>query len=410
MNTKLGALTKRAAGFDFAGMRLDNTAGEREAEAGAFLACGEERPKDFWKGVGRDAFAVVFDADEGLIVFTRDCDVNRAFAGNGLDAIEHKIQDHLLDERGIVGHGRKSRILRKIDFYGSSANLLPGEHYGLLDRDVEVRRMKGGGSRARIGEKIVEDVLDVENFVLDVRENGAADAVGRKFLPHDIDDAGDAREWITNFVSEAGGEFAQRCQMLGAAHFAAVEFLDFEAVALELFDHFIELPAELADVVTALGKSNPSGQIAAADAGDRVHQIFERALDEDEQNGEKNEAQENGETDTADEDKLRFMNSQGFQHGSNRRDAEEQHRDNRDKDFPLPTDSGGPSHDGGQVHGSISSKTRLVRKGGCHTGRKARSSVGGRFKARNSPGRWSRGLVFFYNRVRMDRKSRCLDV
>lgn len=106
MNTKLGALTKRAAGFDFAGMRLDNTAGEREAEAGAFLACGEERPKDFWKGVGRDAFAVVFDADEGLIVFTRDCDVNRAFAGNGLDAIEHKIQDHLLDERGIVGHGR----------------------------------------------------------------------------------------------------------------------------------------------------------------------------------------------------------------------------------------------------------------------------------------------------------------
>jgi len=44
-----------------------------------------------------------------------------------------------------------------------------------------------------------------------------------------------------------------------AAHFAAVEILDFAAVAFELLDHFVKLAAELADVVATLGEGDTGG-------------------------------------------------------------------------------------------------------------------------------------------------------
>src|SRR5260221_11856163 len=135
--------------------------------------------------------------------------------------------------------------------------------------------------------------------------------------------------------------------MLGAAHFPAVEFFDFEVVALEVLEHFMKLAAELADVVVALREHYPGGEVAAAHAGDGSHEVFEGALHEHEQDREKNEAEENGEADACYEDNLCFVKAKGFQYGGDGDDAEEQHRDNRNDYFPLPADSGGPSHDGG---------------------------------------------------------------
>jgi hypothetical protein len=136
MDAELGTLTKRTGSLNFAAVRLDDAIGQREAEPGTLLAGGKKWPKDFWKRVGRDAFAVVFDADEGVIVFAGECDVDGAFPGDGLDSVEHQIQDDLLDERRIVGYRRKGRVRRKKNSYRARPNLLPGEHDGLLDCDV----------------------------------------------------------------------------------------------------------------------------------------------------------------------------------------------------------------------------------------------------------------------------------
>lgn len=259
MDAELGALAKRAAGLDFAAVGLDDSMGEGEAEAGAFLACRKERPKDSWKRVGRDPFAVVFDPDESVIAFAGERDIDRAFPRNGLDSVEHQIQDDLLNERRIVGYGRKGRVWRKQNFHGTRAHLLLGKHDGLLDRDIQIGGMESGRPRTRVGEQIVQDVLDVEDLVLNVGEDGTAAAVGREFSAHQVNHAGDAREGIANFVGEAGGEFAKCGEVFCPAHFAAVEFFDFEAIALELLDHFVELPAELADVVATLREGYPGG-------------------------------------------------------------------------------------------------------------------------------------------------------
>src|SRR5437879_7522521 len=181
MDWEPGALGEGAAGFDNAAVGLDDSAGEGKTEAGAFLASGEKRAKDFREGIGRDAFAVVFDADEGLIAFAADCDIHGALAGDRLDSIEREIQDDLLNERGIVGYRRKGRIRRKKDLHGTRAGLLPGKQDGLLDGDVEVGRMKSGRPWTRVGEKVVQDGLDVEDFVPNVAEDAEGRAIGGAF-------------------------------------------------------------------------------------------------------------------------------------------------------------------------------------------------------------------------------------
>jgi len=99
-----------------------------------------------------------------------------------------------------------------------------------------------------------------------------------------------------------------------------------------------------------------------------VHKVFEGAFDQNEQDGKQHEAEEDGKTDSSNEDNLRFVNPEGPQDRGDRSDAEQQHRDNRNKNLPLPADSGGPTHDRGEMHGCITSKTRARRKGGGHNG------------------------------------------
>src|SRR5260221_13909316 len=113
--------------------------------------------------------------------------------------------------------------------------------------------------------------------------------------------------------------------MLGAAHFTAVEFFDFEVVALELLHHFVELPAELADVVVALREHYPGGEVAAGHAGDGSHEVFEGAVHEHEQDREKNEAEENGEADAYYEDNFCLVKAKGFQNGGDGDNLEEKY-------------------------------------------------------------------------------------
>ena len=107
-------------------------------------------------------------------------------------------------------------------------------------------------------------------------------AAGGKLLAHHVNDAGDASERIANFVGEAGGKLAKRGQVFGAAHFAAVKFLDFDAIAFELLDHLIELASELANVVSPLGECDASGKIATPHASNGIHQVFQGPFYQDE--------------------------------------------------------------------------------------------------------------------------------
>ena len=136
------------------------------------------------------------------------------------------------------------------------------------------------------------------NFDLNIAHStDAAGALSGESLAHHVNHAADACEGIANFMDEAGSEFAESGQVFGAAHFTAMEFLDFKTVAFELLDYFVELAPKLADVVPTLVESDTGGQITAADAGNGIHQVFEGPFDQNEKNREQDEAEENGETD-----------------------------------------------------------------------------------------------------------------
>ncbi len=90
-------------------------------------------------------------------------------------------------------------------------------------------------------------------------------------------------------MSEPGGKFAESGEMFRAAHIAAMEFFDFGAIAVQLLDHFVELPAELANIVLAFGKFHAGCQVIVSDTRDRAHQFFERLLHQHQQHGEQDE-------------------------------------------------------------------------------------------------------------------------
>src|SRR5208283_6143602 len=107
MNAELRALAESAAGFDFAAMGLYDAIGEGETETCAFFPGGKEWPEDLRKRLRRDALAVVFHSDERLILFARDTHVDLALAWDGLDPIQDQVEDHLLDQCGIMAHQRE---------------------------------------------------------------------------------------------------------------------------------------------------------------------------------------------------------------------------------------------------------------------------------------------------------------
>ena len=150
--------------------------------------------------------------------------------------------------------------------------------------------MKCRRPRPGVGEQIIEDILNVQDFVLHVAKNGAAGAFRGKFFAHHIHHTGDARERIADFVSQPGSKFAESGEMFRAAHIAAMQFFDFGAIVVQLLDHFVELPAELADIVRSrLANSTRAVRSSCRTRVDRAHQFFERPLHEHQQHGEQYE-------------------------------------------------------------------------------------------------------------------------
>ena len=71
----------------------------------------------------------------------------------------------------------------------------------------------------------------------------------------DLDDSGDSGQRIANLMGQAGRQLAQRRQVLGARHLSAMQAFDLFAALAQLLHHVIEVAAEVADFVVAIGRN-----------------------------------------------------------------------------------------------------------------------------------------------------------
>ena len=91
-----------------------------------------------------------------------------------------------------------------------------------------------------------------------------AGLVCRQIATDDFDDAGDSGKRIANLVGQACGQFAERCQVLGARHLGAMQALNLRPALAQLLHHVIEVAAEISDFVVAMGEADCDVQVAFA--------------------------------------------------------------------------------------------------------------------------------------------------
>ena len=345
---------------------LNDTVGERETKACAFGASGKEGFEDAGEGIGRDAAARVGNGNGHIVVVLQEGQGDLSGTRDGLNAIQRDVENDLLDERGVVldEREREVRLEENLDRFGQ--HLLASQHDGLLDGGVDVRSVEGRRAGTSVGKQVVQDGLDVQDLTVDVAEYGAAGAVRGQVLTHDVDDSGNSGEGIADFVGQAGGELAEGGKMLGAGHLAVVQILDFLPVFFELFHHFVKLAAELPNIVDAFGECHAGIEVAIANAFDGVHELFEGTLNQYEKHGQEDETQNDGSGQGGDENPLRFVHLERVEHQHDGGNAESEHGNDGNEDFPLPADAGSPTHELRKIHACITSKRRSGSKSSRH--------------------------------------------
>ncbi len=132
--------------------------------------------------------------------------------------------------------------------------------------------------RPRGLQQIGDDVVDARDFLANVLDHSARGAGRGKVAADDLDDAGNSRQRVANFMCEPGGQFSQSGQVLGARHLGAVQALDFSAALAQLSHHLIEVAAQVSDLVVAVRKTYGNCEIAATELRDFLLQFDHRAL------------------------------------------------------------------------------------------------------------------------------------
>ena len=117
---------------------------------------------------------------------------------------------------------------------------------------------------ARSLQQIGQDAVDLHCFFFGVFDDRAGRAVGRQVAADDFDDAGNSGQRIADFVRQAGRQFAQGCEVFGARHLGLVQALDFFPAGFQLRDHVVEVAAQVANFVVALGEADGDVHVAEA--------------------------------------------------------------------------------------------------------------------------------------------------
>src|SRR5579871_1839499 len=113
-----------------------------------------------------------------------------------------------MDLIAVVFDLRQRWIFVKVYLDPFSQGLLTSEHDRVLDSDIEIAFADFRWMRARGLQEIGDDVIDTGDFLADIFDDLTSRTGCWQITSDNLDHAGDAREWITDFMREARSHFA----------------------------------------------------------------------------------------------------------------------------------------------------------------------------------------------------------
>ena len=140
--------------------------------------------------------------------------------------------------------------------------MLASQHYGVFHSRVEVAPANFRPARPRGFQKIGQGATNARDLQPNIFHNCPRWTGRRQISPYDFDDPCDAGQRVANLVSQAGGQLAERRQMLGARHLRAMQALNLLAALPQLLHHVVEVAAEIADFVVAPREADRDVKIA----------------------------------------------------------------------------------------------------------------------------------------------------
>jgi len=96
----------------------------------------------------------------------------------------------------------------------------------MLDRRVQIAAPNLGRMRPCRLQQVGDDVIDLRNFLPNVFHDRTRRAGRRQVSADNLDDAGDPRQRVANFMRQPGRQFSQRGQMLRTRHLRLMQALD----------------------------------------------------------------------------------------------------------------------------------------------------------------------------------------
>jgi len=154
--------------------------------------------------------------------------------------------------------------LLQFDLDWPGEHLLASQHDGVFHGDVEVAEANLRMAGARGFQKIGQGATDAANFQTNIFHDSTRGTGCRQIATDNLDDSGDSGERVANLVGQAGGQLAKRGQVFRARDLGAMQAFDLLAALAQLLHHVIEVAAEVADFVVALGEADRDVQVALA--------------------------------------------------------------------------------------------------------------------------------------------------
>src|SRR5271165_3165077 len=190
-------------------------------------------------------------------------------------------------------------------------------------------------------QKIGQYAVDLRDFQPNIFHHRPRWTGRGQIAADNFNDSGYSGQGIADLVGQAGRQFAERGQMLGARHLRVMQALNLSTALAQLLHHIVEVAPEISDFVVAPGETDGDIQIALADERNLLLQFDHGAL---------NHVGERTDYDRADHDRsgagdnqhsVAFRITQRYGRHHEQHQSSEQYRDYRQDCFELPIEAHG---------------------------------------------------------------------